>query len=282
MGAPLIRSAPFSTVDVLAAYLQVDIDAGDLMANKALQGATDAIQSYVDATISYVENDVVKVDGSGTDVIVLPERPVVDVLEVIEDYDLNVTRDLVLPGNGSESEFDWTPDGLLIRRKSDLLREGQNMGGGWGLRRHSIQVTYSHGYRIDATTVERAQTVSGAALGAHIAVAGFNGATDTLLAVIDTTTAGHPVLTASEDGYGITVTTSTVGKDLLVTWEKSIPSLPVDIEMVCVAAAARAFAQDGATQESAGSYNASYAGQPATLTADEMRVLNRYKPARKR
>lgn len=287
MGAPLIRSDPFATVELLAAYLQVEIDPADLMATKALQGATDAIQSYTDSTISYVEDDVIKVDGSGTDTLLLPERPVVSVEEVIVNFDLEVTVALLPPGNFQNTEFEWNTDGMLFRRSAFLVGT-QSSEKHWSNRRKSILVTYSHGYKLETTEIQRSRRVLGAAANTHIGVTGFNADTDELLEVVDLSTPADdippvsPILTAIADGYGIKVSSSTTGKSLLVSWNKFIPGLPADVEMVCVAVAARGYAQDGSTQESAGSYNTSYAGQPATLTVDEKRVLDKYKPARRK
>lgn len=282
MGAPLVATDPFASVELLAAYLQVDIDPGDLMANEALLGATSLIQSYCDAVISFVEDETIVVDGSGTETLLLPERPVVEVGQVILDFDQDVPNELLGPGNGSNSQYAFSSHGMLYKRATQLVGSGASPTTAWPNRRAAVQVTYSHGYRIDATNVERAQTVTGTTANTHIAIPGLNADTDTLLQVIDMTTAGHPILTATADGYGIKVSTVTTGKELLVTWEKFIPGLPADVRIITVAVASRAYAQDGATQESAGSYNASYAGQPGVLTEDEKRALDKYKPARRR
>lgn len=184
----------FADVALLGAYIGDDIEEDDLRGVAALEGATQLIRKYCDSEITIVEDDVVYLDGSGIDELVLPDREVTGVSEVILDYDLDDPTTLVASGEGTASEYTFTARGVLIRR-----------GGVWPIRRKSIQVTYTHGFE----------------------------------------------------------------------------EVPADIKIVTVAVASRAYTQDGANQESVGSYSASFAGQPGVLTADEKRMLGRYKTARR-
>lgn len=214
LGAFYVRSAfapipdIFGTVDLMSEYLQEDIDPADPLALFVLAAAATAARKYCDAHISIVTDDVAIVDGSGSDVLLLPEHPVIDVTTVIEDYDLDSARTLTPPGNGNESEYDWSDSGLLIHRTGTMLLIQNQFSakyGTWPNRRRSVQVTYSHGFA----------------------------------------------------------------------------TIPYDIQLVCVASAARGWAQDGANSETAGSYTAQYAGQPASFTKDEQRILDRYRARRK-
>jgi len=209
MGAPLVPSAQaFATVDLLNSYLVDDISTSDPFALAALAAATSAIQSYCDQRIDFVDGDVVVVDGSGSDILLLPEFPVTDVASVVVDFDRDSARTLVPPGNGSNSEYDWNEAGMLIHRLGSTLMYTSPFNatyGMWPNRRRSVQVTYSHGYA----------------------------------------------------------------------------TVPAEIQLVCVAIAGRAIAQDGANSETIGSYTAQYAGQPATLTDNEKRILDRYRARRR-
>jgi hypothetical protein len=207
MGAPLTPSTAFAGVDLLSAYLLVDIASDNLIALAALDAATAAIQSYCDQRIELVEGDISVIDGTGTDILLLPEAPVTDVSKVVVDFDRDSARTLVPPGNGSNSEYDWNEAGMLIHRfGSTLTYTGTSYAtyGLWPERRRSVQVTWSHGYL----------------------------------------------------------------------------AIPSDIQLICVAIAARTYAQDGATNESVGGYSATYAGQPGVITDGEKRVLDRYRTRR--
>lgn len=214
-GAFYVRSSfpgivdKFASVELLGAYLKEDIDPADVMALAALEGATSAIRKYCDQHLSLVTDDEVVLDGTGSDTMLLPEFPVVDVTSVTEDCDLDTPRVLVPPGSGSASEFAFSGEsGLLFRRNGSFIVQTGSFSGSFGkfpMRRQSVGVVYTHGY----------------------------------------------------------------------------DPIPSELQLLCAAVAARGFAQDGATNETAGSYSASYAGQPVVLTADEKRIADRYRARRK-
>ena len=66
-------------------------------------------------------------------------------------------------------------------------------------------------------------------------------------------------------------------QSVTVTYTHGYPVIPAELQLLCVTVASRAWAQDGATQETVGTYIAQYAGQPGVLTADEMKMLGRYR-----
>ena len=177
----------FASVELLSAYLMEDIDPEDLMANIALASATEAIRQYCDQFLSLVVDDDTIIDGSGSDTVLLPEFPVIDVDTVV---DLNTDVEMEAP---ADYVFEAAA-GMLVRRN-----------GVWPIERLSISVKYTHGYS----------------------------------------------------------------------------RIPPDIQMVCVAIAARAVAQDGAEHEGTGTFNETYAGQPGTITKDERRILDRYRARRR-
>ncbi len=69
-------------------------------------------------------------------------------------------------------------------------------------------------------------------------------------------------------------------QSVTVTYTHGYPVIPAELQMLCVVIASRAWAQDGATQETVGTYIVQNAGQPGVLTADEMRMLGRYRGRR--
>lgn len=66
-------------------------------------------------------------------------------------------------------------------------------------------------------------------------------------------------------------------QSVTVTYTHGYPVIPAELQLLCVTVASRAWAQDGATQETVGTYIAQYAGQPGVLTEAEMKMLGRYR-----
>jgi len=276
-----LATVPFATVDLLSEYLVETVPAGSKLANLALLGASHAIQKYCDQTLFYIENDTVVVDGTGSDTLLLPDLPVTDVSEVLENCDWTTPHALLGSDSGSDSEYDFSDSGLLFRRHGQFVTVESRFAASFGKfpnRRRSVQVTYSHGYSLGGLVSVR---VMGAAALVDIDVPGFDALRDdTLVAVYDETSHALRMPTLDIDGDGFTLATSTTGHVLLVTFEVA-NQMPADIQLIAVACAARTWAQDGANQESVGSYSASYAGQPATLTIDEKKILDRYRDRRR-
>lgn len=142
----------FADITALAAYMRMNIDLADPFALLALEGATAAIQKYCRQQFVLVVDDTVILDGSGSETMLLPECPVIDVSEVIYDCDLDGARTLLGPGSKSNSEFDFTLEsGLLIKRRGEfvLFEDRFNASYGvWPMRRRSVQVTYTHGFAL--------------------------------------------------------------------------------------------------------------------------------------
>lgn len=122
--------ANFAAVEDIAAFLQLDIstDEQKAAANRALVEATAAIRNYTRQHLELVEDETITLDGKGGVRLFLPQLPVVDVSQVVEDGETltpGSDEDYVLGGNG------------IIHR----------MGGSrWPTTPQSITVTYSHGY----------------------------------------------------------------------------------------------------------------------------------------
>lgn len=121
---------PFITEAELTTYLGRNVTAEDL-ATLAVGAASDLIRNAVGARLDNVEDDIILVDGSGTDTILLPELPVTEVTEV----------NYVTPDTDPEL-LDPAEDYLVDLRNGALVTRG----GTWLEARGNYEVTYSHGY----------------------------------------------------------------------------------------------------------------------------------------
>jgi hypothetical protein len=115
----------FCSVEDVAALLQMELDEYNPSVRRAILEASAAIQNYCHQTLELVEDDVASYMFAQGPRLFLPEVPVNEVSEVIEDgEELTETEDYLLADHGV------------------LHRVGQNWAGNTAL----IQVTYSHGY----------------------------------------------------------------------------------------------------------------------------------------
>jgi hypothetical protein len=122
--------ADFCTVDDVASFLQVSITTAAQIAaaERAVTEAAAAIRNYTNQYLELVEDETIMLDSRGGTRLFLPELPVTEVTEVIEDDEtLDVDDDYKLG--------QW---GILHR-----------VGGAkWDKGIQIIEVTYSHGYAI--------------------------------------------------------------------------------------------------------------------------------------
>jgi hypothetical protein len=123
----------FASVTDLNSYTHMDFDPGDPFATMALAASSSAIRKYCEQTLTFVEDDEVIIDGTGSDMLILPEYPVSDVSEVSID-------DVVL----DEDEYALIATSGMVFRKSGV----------WPITRQSVAVTYSHGYIVLPTDLK--------------------------------------------------------------------------------------------------------------------------------
>lgn len=128
----------FASNEDLADYLHCSVDDLDLgAASVALLAADAAIRAYTGQTLSYVEDDEITLDGPGTNALLLPQLPVVEVTSVEVD------------GEALEEE-DYTIDldaGIVKR------------DGSFGSAHQSIGVTYTHGFQPGETALDDLRVV---------------------------------------------------------------------------------------------------------------------------
>lgn len=121
----------YATAEELRRYLDVtEADLPDETADQALELVSGPILSYTNRThvgFEMVEEDVVRVDGTGSEILLLPSFPVLDVVEVRDRLADEVLVDDV--------DFEWSEKGILRR-----------LGGRWSTRARAYVVTYDHGF----------------------------------------------------------------------------------------------------------------------------------------
>jgi hypothetical protein len=115
---------PLATVSDLEAYLNKEF-ADETIAEFALDIASDLVRNYVGHSISKILNDTVVLDGSGTQILMLPAAPIngIDIIEIDGE---------IL----SNTKYKWSKKGYVIR--TDGLLWPSNPG--------SIEIIYNHGY----------------------------------------------------------------------------------------------------------------------------------------
>jgi hypothetical protein len=121
-------AVPFISRADLGELLGQDLTTSD-KALIAIDSACDIVRDLAEQTFNLVEDETITLDGTGTDALLLPERPVTEIGAVVEgDETLVVGDDYVLNGQGV------------------LLRKSTTTTAVWAKGRQNVQVTYSHGY----------------------------------------------------------------------------------------------------------------------------------------
>lgn len=116
------------TVEELASYMQTTIAEDDPTALLLLELARGVVRARARQHFDYVADDVITIDAPASGLILLPERPVLEVSEVVLDGDTLTVLD----------EWDWN-------RAGHLTRPGDRAT--WGLPTfRTVTVTYTHGY----------------------------------------------------------------------------------------------------------------------------------------
>lgn len=122
----------FCLIADIEEFLQITIPSEKAAAaQRAIDEATAAIKNYCRQKLELVEDDEVTLDSLGAYTLNLPEMPVVEVSEVIEDEETLTEGD----------DYVLLPSGIL-RRLNQRWTRGYQI----------IVVTYTHGYRLPTGT----------------------------------------------------------------------------------------------------------------------------------
>lgn len=118
----------FATSDELALHLGSSFDSAErAQADVVLEIVTADIQVWSEQTIAKVTGDVVHLDGRGTEILLLPERPVIQISSLEDDGTTLVEED----------------DFILDEAAAIVFRLDGHV---WTAKRRVVQVTYDHGY----------------------------------------------------------------------------------------------------------------------------------------
>ena len=126
-------SIPFVGTEDLGNYLRLELDDTDDLGVIAVNAACDTVRSYLGQQVDLVSGDAVNLDGSGTDALLLPELPVVEITSVTTyDADGNDEEPLTV-----DEDYRIGTGGILWRIPRYNV---------WPLGHANIAVVYSHGY----------------------------------------------------------------------------------------------------------------------------------------
>lgn len=118
-------ASPWITTQDLTDYLGRDChSAGGTI---VVDAACDIVRARAEQTFTEVKGGTVTLDGSGTDVMLLPELPV-------------TAAGTVLVNGGTVSDYTLNGYGMLIRGTEYGLRSF------WPVGRQNVRVTYDHGF----------------------------------------------------------------------------------------------------------------------------------------
>lgn len=123
MAPPYVARADLET------YLKRTLAASEYaLADLSIEAACEIVRRYLRQDLNFRASDSVRIDGSGTTAIPLPELPVVDVIEVkVAD---------------SNDDFQLFDEWLLGHAGRLYRRDGE----AWPLGVANVRVTYDHGY----------------------------------------------------------------------------------------------------------------------------------------
>jgi hypothetical protein len=125
------------TVDDLGDYLGQTLTSSD-KATFVVAAADQIVKTLTEQHLEEVTDDVILMDGTGTEAVLLPELPVTEVSSVMEgDELLTENEDYVLQGDGE------------LRRLPTVVDSGWSTAAllkTWTKGQRNLEITYTHGY----------------------------------------------------------------------------------------------------------------------------------------
>lgn len=117
-------TTPFISRADLGVYMAQDLTTSD-MAGVALDAACETVRSFTRRQLNYEADDEIVLNGTGNDTLLLPNWPIIDISDVIED-DVAVDAENYMVQGSRLVRTDWC--------------------GFWSWGKGNITLTYSHGY----------------------------------------------------------------------------------------------------------------------------------------
>lgn len=116
---------PFVSVEELGEYLGQNLT-DSAKAQIAVESACDIVRSLTEQVLNEILSDSIKLDGTDTDALLLPQQPVTSIIEVSDGATVLVADD----------DYKLDDNGVLLKP----------WPGVWTKGRQNISVTYNHGY----------------------------------------------------------------------------------------------------------------------------------------
>jgi hypothetical protein len=127
---------PFISFDDLQAVTTETLTGTDLLVAIALDSACQMVRDETHRTINLVRDDIELHDGSGREVLVLRQMPLIEVTSVYEDDVLLVEG-----------------DDYVVGTYGKLYRRSPWFPFSWSRGRQNIEVTYDHGWAVSEDEV---------------------------------------------------------------------------------------------------------------------------------
>lgn len=126
---------PFIGIADLSAYTRQTLDPDDALAIIACDAACEVVRGYTRQLINFVSMDEITVDGTGRCSLLLPELPVLEVLDVETMEDDG--SDILVLAEGTDYRVG---DGGILWRLDDEV---------WPRGHKNVTVTYDHGWGLE-------------------------------------------------------------------------------------------------------------------------------------
>jgi hypothetical protein len=126
-------SEPFVTLETFSDFVGQDLTE-DEAAEIAIDAACQLIRTYLDRQVNFIEDEAIRVSGSGTDIILLPNWPIRNITSITIDGE-----ELDELNENDEENWRFGASGLVFRLDTYV----------WPRGHENIEVVYSSGWPFD-------------------------------------------------------------------------------------------------------------------------------------
>lgn len=103
-----------------------------------LESAEAEIESYLNTKFSIQQNEILYLDGKGTQYLMLPKHPIANISEIAVDWSNNGTFNPL-----TSTRFGWKNNGMIFLRRNAITKESM---GTWPYGIKNVKVTFDWGY----------------------------------------------------------------------------------------------------------------------------------------